>query len=230
VRLLNFHFSLTYWYKTDILLCNGVKKPPHDPRRASARRFAFAAGNNRQPDQGKGVQNDVHSYGRHKPVQEGDYTLALLQTEESMEIEYKEINDAIYRKSIELYGEWIDKYIHIREDTFALAALNGDTPVGFVCVTPRALPYPLEQFEDAYIEVLEVHEDYRRRGIGQHLVQASIDWATEARFRQIRTHHNDAAAAAIQLSYKLGFGMCPHDYVIDGEQHSGYFVAKVLNT
>ena len=147
-----------------------------------------------------------------------------------MKVDYKEINDLIFDKIIDMYGVWVKKYIILRNDTFAFAAVDGDVPVGFVSVTPRALPYPLEHLEDAFIEVLEVHENYRRQGIGQYLIKCSEDWAKKAGFKQIRTHHNDEAAGAIKLSHKLNYGMCPHDYWIEGTKYSGYWVAKVLSS
>lgn len=146
-----------------------------------------------------------------------------------MKVEYKSINDLILEKIIDVYGDWCKQYIIIRDDTFTLAAMDGDIPVGFICVTPRALTYPLEHLKDAFIEVLEVHENYQRQGIGQHLVVCSEDWAKNAGFKQIRTHHNDKAAAAIMLSHKLNYGLCPHDYWIEDKKYSGYFVSKVLS-
>jgi len=152
-----------------------------------------------------------------------------------MNIEYKKIDDEILGKIVDEYGEWVKGYIHIRGDTFTLAAMDGDIPAGFVCVTPRALDYPLGYLQDAYIEDLEVHENYRRQGIGQHLIECSEDWARKAGFKQIRTHSNDKAVEAIHMWHKLNYGLCPHDYhefePETGEyknQFSGYWVAKIL--
>jgi len=152
-----------------------------------------------------------------------------------MNIEYKKIDDEILNKIIDEYGEWVKQYIHIRNDTFTLAAMDGDIPAGFVCVTPRALDYPLEHLQDAYIEDLEVHENYRRQGIGQHLIECSEEWAKQAGFKQIRTHSNDKAVEAIHMWHKLNYGLCPHDYhEFEPEtneyknQFSGYWVTKIL--
>lgn len=146
-----------------------------------------------------------------------------------MSVEYKKIDDTILKKIAENYGEWVKKYIFVRDDAFALAAMDGDMPVGFICVTPRALTYPLEHIKDAYIEDLEVHESYRRQGIARYLVTCAEVWAAKEGFKQIRTHHNDGAVAAIKLSNSLNYGLCPWDYWIDGEKHSGYWVAKILS-
>lgn len=127
-----------------------------------------------------------------------------------MQINYKQIDEIILGKIVDMFGEWAKGYIYIRNDTFPLAAMDGDMPAGFVCVTPRALTYPLEHLKDAFIEVLEVHENYRRQGIGQHLIECSENWARKAGFKQIRTHSNDKAVEAINMWHKLNYGLCPH--------------------
>ena len=145
-------------------------------------------------------------------------------------IEYKQIDDLILGKIVEIYGEWVKKYIFIRDDTFAFVAMDGDMPSGFICVTPRALMYPLEHLKDAYIEVIEVHENYKGQGIGRHLVICGEEWARKAGFKQIRTHHNNEALNAIKLSNSLNYGLCPHEYEVDGKKYTGYWVVKVLAT
>ena len=172
-----------------------------------------------------------YSYQYTQNKQEGDYTIALLRYGGNMNIEYKRIDYIILSKMIEDYGEWVKQYIYIRDDTFPFAAMDGDKPVGFVCVTPRGLDYPLEHLQDAFIEVLEVHEDYRRRGIGQHLIACSEEWAKKAGFMQIRTHSNNQAVQAINMWLKLKYGLCSHDYNDDDPKKNdgrGYWVAKVL--
>ena len=147
-----------------------------------------------------------------------------------MNIEYKKIDDFLFDKIVDIFGEWLkkDKQLFIRDDAFAFVAMDGDFPAGYVCVTPRALEYPLEHLKDAYIEVLGVHEDYRRHGIGQHLIECSEEWARNAGFKQIRTHSNDKAVEAIHMWHKLCYGLCPHDYYAE-EGCAGYWVAKILN-
>ena len=154
-----------------------------------------------------------------------------------MYIEYKEIDELIFDKIVDEFGEWLkkDKQLFVCENSFALAAICCDFPVGFVCVTIRNLDYPLEHSKDAYIEVLGVHEDYRRQGIGQYLIECSEDWARKAEVKQIRTHSNNKAVEAINMWNKLNYGLCPHDYhEFDPKTNeyknlfSGYWVAKIL--
>ena len=144
-----------------------------------------------------------------------------------MKIDYKKIDDSILSKIVDEYGDWTKDYIHIKDNVFTLAAMDGDIPAGFVCVTARGLSYPLEHIKDAFIEVLEVHEDYRRKGIGQYLINCGEEWARKAGFKQIRTHSNDKAVEAISMWHKLNYGLCPHVYYKE-EGCAGYWVAKIL--
>jgi len=151
-----------------------------------------------------------------------------------MSIEYNKIDAVILSKLTDKYGE--QRGVKIGDDTFPLAAMDGDIPIGFVCVTPQVLAYPLGRYKDAYIEILWVDEDYRRQGIGQRLVLRCEEWARKAGFRQIRTHSNNKAVEAIHMWHKLNYGLCEHDYHefmpdTNGykNQFSGYWVAKPLN-
>ena len=143
------------------------------------------------------------------------------------QIEYKNIDERIYEKIVGTYGDWIKKYIKLDANAFALSAMDGDFPAGFICVTPRTLTYPLEHIQDAFIEVLEVDEQYQRQGIGRYLVERGEEWAVKNGFQQIRTHSNDKAANAIKLWNKLNYGLCPHVFYAE-EGCKGYWVAKPL--
>ena len=144
-----------------------------------------------------------------------------------MSINYRQMDEKILAQIDDVFGEGTRRHIVVRDDGYLLAAMDGDMPVGFICVTPRALTYPLEHIKDAYIEIYEVHENYRRQGIGRHLAVNAEEWAKQQGFKQIRTHHNNKAVAAINMSLALGYGMCPHVYSKE-EGCAGYHVAKVL--
>jgi len=154
-----------------------------------------------------------------------------------LNIEYRKINNELLETiSVEFDSGWITKFSGYGDDTFGLAAMDGDMPVGYVFVTSRTLMYPLEHITEAYIEIIEVTDEYQRLGIGQTLITRSEEWARKAGFRQIRTHsNNQRAVAAINMWNKLNYGLCPHDYYeYEPEtdeyknQFSGYWVAKVL--
>ena len=70
-----------------------------------------------------------------------------------MGIDYKEFDDDILEQIVNDGGEWVKECVYGRDDVFTLAAMDGNLVVGFSCVTPRGLDYPLEHLKDAYIEV-----------------------------------------------------------------------------
>ena len=145
-----------------------------------------------------------------------------------MEFEYVKINNELLEKiAVDFDSDWITKFNCFDSDTYGLAAMSGDIPVGYIFVTSRKLTYPLEHITDAYIDIIEVMDEYQRQGIGQALVIHSEEWAREMGFKQIRTHSNDKAANAIKMWHKLNYGLCPHDYYAE-EGCIGYWVAKVL--
>ena len=145
-----------------------------------------------------------------------------------MKIEYREIdNELLETIAAKFDTDWIRKFGDYKDDIFGLAAMNGDVPVGYLFVTSRPLTYPLEHITDAYIDIIEVMDEYQRQGIGQTLVTCSEKWAKDMGFKQIRTHSNDEAANAIRMWHKLNYGLCPHDYYAE-EGCTGYWVAKVL--
>ncbi len=108
--------------------------------------------------------------------------------------------------------------------------MDGDTPVAFVCATPRRLTDPLAHLTDAYIEVLGVYGPYRRRGIARSLLHAAEEWAAERGYRQIRTHSDYLSPEAIQMWHSLNYGLCPaSDWLEDKKMYwPGYHVVKVL--
>ena len=144
-----------------------------------------------------------------------------------MTITYKVFDNNILEQIVNDGGQWIKEHIDARNDVFTLAAMDGDVVVGFITATPRALGFPLEHLKDAFIDVYDVHKNYRRQGIGRHLVTCAENWTRKNGFKQIRTHHNANAIAAINMSLALGYGMCPHVYYAE-EGCEGYWVVKVL--
>jgi Acetyltransferases len=149
-----------------------------------------------------------------------------------MAVEYTKIDDLIFNKIVNEYGDWVKEYVQIKSDTFTLAAMDGDIPAGFICVNSQTLKYPLEHLKEAYIDDLEVHESYRRQGIGQHLITCAEEWAKESGFKQIRTHSSNQAVEAIHMWYKLNYGLSPHDYYDDEPKKDdgrGYWVVKILS-
>ena len=147
-----------------------------------------------------------------------------------MRIDYKEINDEILAKLCEQF-EWAGE-ICFGGNTFSLAALDGDFPVGFIFVIAKNLAVPLENEMDAYIKSIVVDERYRRMGIARQLVLAAEKWASENGFSQIRTWSTDKRVETIPMWRSMGYCMCPATIWLEQykEAIDGYYVVKRLMT
>ena len=91
----------------------------------------------------------------------------------------------------------------------------------------RDLPSPLTGTEKAFIDFIEVSQDYRRRGIAQRLVQMAEDRARDNGVCQIRAWSSQNKIEAIPMWKALGFSLCPADPKDEGSP--GYYVAKRLD-
>jgi GNAT superfamily N-acetyltransferase len=81
---------------------------------------------------------------------------------------------------------------------------------------------------DWYIDILEVHKEFRRRGIATHLIELVYRAAKERGIYQIRSWSSEDKDEAIPMWKALGFGLCPATTYPQGKEVKGYFVAKVL--
>lgn len=94
----------------------------------------------------------------------------------------------IARQILEALPEWFglpdatEQYIHESADQLFLAAMDGENPVGFLC---------LKQTGAATVElaVMGVRKEYHRLGVGRQLVENAKQTAREQgyRFLQVKT-------------------------------------------
>jgi GNAT superfamily N-acetyltransferase len=124
------------------------------------------------------------------------------------------------------WGEKAARHMHL-SDGFSVVALDDGNLVGLISVYAKKLPCPLETF-DWYIDILEVHKEYRREGIATHLIKIASERAKEAGVYQIRSWSSEDKIEAIPMWKALGFGLCPAVTYPQGKEVKGYFVAKVL--
>lgn len=154
------------------------------------------------------------------------------------EIIYVEISDRIEKKLIDHFGSWIKDYQCIQrgEGCFTITAMDGENVVGCAAVHPAQLIPPLELYYDAFIELIEVDEDYRRRGIGSHMIRALEEKAREYGYKQIRAWSSEDKVEALKMWYSLDYCMCPAAMLgssiapgYENKQIIGYYYAKMLN-
>lgn len=125
------------------------------------------------------------------------------------------------------WGEKAARHMHLT-DGFSTVVFDDDMIVGLISVYPKKLPLPLVESFDWYIDILEVHKDYRRKGIATHLIEMSGERARESGVYQIRSWSSEDKIEAIPMWKALGFSLCPAVTYPQGIEVKGYFVAKVL--
>jgi GNAT superfamily N-acetyltransferase len=116
------------------------------------------------------------------------------------------------------------------EDGFSIVAFHREKPVGLVSVRWQTLPSPLPPTCEGYIDIIEVVEAYRRKGIARKLIELSLARAKAHGAAQLRAWSTDDKTEAIPMWKALGVALCPTTHSMWGPEISGYFVAKRLDS
>ncbi|QAA34886.1 GNAT family N-acetyltransferase [Clostridium manihotivorum] len=150
-----------------------------------------------------------------------------------MGIEYKVIDINEVPKIAEIFGDYIIKFncFHFGEGCLSLVAYDNEVPVGIISTYPLEYPKPLEYLRDAYIDVIEVNEKYRKQGIARGMITHTEKWAKENGYHQIRAWSSEDKKEAIPMWYALDYCMCPAKIWVEWckEVVDGFYVAKKLN-
>jgi GNAT superfamily N-acetyltransferase len=127
----------------------------------------------------------------------------------------------------EEWGPVVATHIHL-SDGFSLVALDGDEPAGLISIAWRELPPPLPPTVEAFIDIIEVPPDYRRRGVARRLVALAAERARAQGAYQLRAWSSADKREAIPFWRALGFALCPATTYPGGTAVEGCFVALVL--
>ena len=148
-----------------------------------------------------------------------------------MQINYQEIDVTILEMVAVKYGKTAKDHIHTENGSYSLAALCGDTVIGFISTYTRNLDAPIGEEKDAYIDIIEVDAEYQRMGIASELVMRTEEWAKKTGLLQIRAWSSQDKTEAIPMWRKLGYCMCPAKIWVEWckEIVDGYYVAKKLD-
>jgi ribosomal protein S18 acetylase RimI-like enzyme len=125
------------------------------------------------------------------------------------------------------WGEVVARHMHLN-DGFSIVAMDGRTPAGVISVYWRRLPPPLPESYEGYIDIIEVHPDYRRRGVARGLVEMALKRGKKQGVHQLRAWSSEDKVEAIPMWQALGFGLCPATTYPGGEEVRGYFVTKLI--
>lgn len=127
------------------------------------------------------------------------------------EITFKEIDKVIEKQIVQIWGNWVTEYgcIHYGKGCYSMAALLNNLPIGYISLYPIHFPIPLGTYSEAYIDDIEVHQDFRRNGVAKKLVFLAENWAKNYGYTQIRAWSSDDKISAIKMWHSLGYGLCP---------------------
>ena len=125
------------------------------------------------------------------------------------------------------WGEKAARHMHF-EDGFSIVALAGKELAGLISVNWRGLPPALPAGEEAYIDIIEVAVDFRRRGIAKQMIALVAARARERGAHQLRAWSSEDKLEAIPMWKSLGFGLCPAVVYPRGQEVRGIYATKVL--
>ncbi|MBE5965772.1 MAG: GNAT family N-acetyltransferase [Lachnospiraceae bacterium] len=148
-----------------------------------------------------------------------------------MQISYQEFDSNLLEKVATKYGEVAKNHIHTESGSFSFAAVCDDNPIGFISTYTKSLDIPINEEKDAYIDIVEVNEEYQRMGIASELVKRTEEWAKKAGLLQIRAWSSQDKVEAIPMWRSLGYGLCPAKIWLEWRKVTvdGYYVVKQLN-
>ena len=148
-----------------------------------------------------------------------------------MQIIYQKIDENLINKIDKKYGKTAKDHIHTEDGSFSLAAVYDDDVIGFISTYTRNLTEPIAEEKDAYIDIIEVENEYQRIGIATELIKRTEEWALKSGLLQINAWSSQDKTEAIPMWLYLGYGLCPAKIWIEWckEAVNGYYVVKQLN-
>ena len=147
---------------------------------------------------------------------------------DEMGIRFVDVNEVLKSRVAEEWGEKVAHHMHL-EDGFSILAVQEEKLVGLISVYWKMLPSPLSETYEGYIDILEVHQDFQRKGIATQLIDKALERAQRRGVYQVRAWSSLDKTEAIPMWKALRFGLCPATTYPRGQEVQGYFVAKLLN-
>ena len=141
---------------------------------------------------------------------------------------FVDANEVLNNRVAEEWGEKVARHMHL-EDGFSILAMQDEKLVGLISVYWKNLPAPLPETYEGYIDILEVHQDFRRKGIATQLTDKALERAQKKGVYQVRAWSSLDKTEAIPMWKALGFGLCPATTFPNGQEVKGYFVVKLLD-
>lgn len=143
---------------------------------------------------------------------------------------YELINKELKNKIEKQYGKMEADHLHFEKNSCSLAAIKNEEVIGFISVYEKELSNPLNDLYDAYIDIIEVKKEFRRKGIAKNLIKHCEEWAKKRGYFQIRAWSSEDKVEAIPMWRNLSYCMCPAKIWVEWceEVVDGYYVSKKL--
>lgn len=144
------------------------------------------------------------------------------------EFKITEVDEALAENIRKQFGQEAFDHLHL-EGGKSFAAKDDDKIIGFISVSCKKMPYPFKKdIKEAYIDIIEVDQNYRRQGIAKKLIEKVTKQTQACGCYQLRAWSSEDKTEAIQMWKSLGFGLHPQEIISEktGEKVKGYFVTK----
>lgn len=145
----------------------------------------------------------------------------------SEDVHYIEADEGLQQRLAREWGDVAARHMHL-VNGFSIVALYQGLPIGLIAVYWRALPPPLSETYEGYIDIIEVREGFRRQGIARKMIDLSLEQAKKQRVYQVRAWSSDDKTEAISMWKALGFALCPATVYPKGDAVKGYFAINRL--
>ena len=145
-------------------------------------------------------------------------------------LHYIECTEAYKEMIKEQYSKKQYDHILLDSSAYSLVAIIDDKIVGFISTYIKHFSPPLEGMSEGYINILEVHEEFRKQGIATRLIEKTERYFKQTRVSQIRGWSSDDKLEAINLWNELKYSLSPTTIWIEDKKVSvkGYHFIKKL--
>jgi GNAT superfamily N-acetyltransferase len=144
-----------------------------------------------------------------------------------LEVEYLQATENTKQLITSLFGKTAANHLHLDDDGFSIIAFHNRKPVGFIGIFWKKLIPPLSHITEAYIDIIEVHKEYRRKGIASQLIMEAIRYSKLEEVYQLRAWSSLDKTSAIKMWKALGFGLTPT--FEEESKVQGYYVTLPIN-
>lgn len=144
---------------------------------------------------------------------------------EDLGILFVDADEMLKARVLNEWGELQARHMHL-VNGFSIVAMQENILVGLISVAWKLLPAPLSETREGFIDIIEVHQDFRRKGIARRLVDLSLERAEAEGAYQVRAWSSSNKVEAIPMWKALGFCLCPATVYPRGQEVTGCYVVK----